>query len=462
MFFTTAFPATENPISQGGGIWTRGASEGLDWTDPQTGPNSAATGNISFGTQPAIPGPPDDDSIAHLSGFGTDHYAEGVIFNQATDQIEVELFLRMKITAHNARGYEIDYVFSGVGSCNVSIVRWEGALNTFTVLNGGNPIIIGLDISDGTTHRASIKGNLITLTRNGVVVATYDLLANFVADGSKIWQDGNPGFGHWDRSLSNGANRNTMGWSSFTADDGLTNASPFVPIRRSGPRRLRLLPQRFPDVTPSAITFSSTIGAWNWNGRNSPLSIQIHAAIGSWTWLGKTSSLSTQIKATVGAWSWSGKTSSLSTQINATIGNWTWAGTHASIGNVTTINATIGAWTWKGDTSSLTIQIHATIGTWNWVGVKASLSTMIGATKGQWTWLGTHATVTTSGAGSTVVFYDGLNMAGGLNYHKDIRRPHIELTPAGGNTFTVSKTIDVAEERQGILKETILIDGDIP
>lgn len=222
MKYTTSFPATENPISQGGGIWTRGLSEGLDWTDPQTGPNSSASGQIAFGTQPAVPGPPDDDSIAHLSGFGPDHYAEGVIFNVSTDQIEVELFLRLQITAHNARGYELDYVFSGVGSCNLHLVRWNGALNSFTELNGGNALIVGLDISNGTTHRAAIKGSLITITRNGVVQATYDLQANFVADGSLIWATGNPGMGFWDRSLSNGANRNTMGWSTFTADDGLT------------------------------------------------------------------------------------------------------------------------------------------------------------------------------------------------------------------------------------------------
>jgi hypothetical protein len=63
----------------------------------------------------------------------------------------------------------------------------------------------------------SISGNIITFTRNGVSIATYDLLANFVADGSLILGTGNPGMGFWDRSLSNGANRNTMGWSTFSA-----------------------------------------------------------------------------------------------------------------------------------------------------------------------------------------------------------------------------------------------------
>jgi hypothetical protein len=224
MLFTTSFPLTENPINQGG-IWTRGGSEGLDWTDPRTGPNSSATGQIAFGTQTIHAPPPFDDSIAHLSGFGADHYAEGVIFNAATDQIEVELFLRMLITAHSARGYELDYVFSGTNTCNLSLVRWNGAANSFTVLNAGNPVVVGLNISTGTIHRATIAGNIITGKRNGVTVFTYDLQANFVADGSLIWNNGNPGLGFWDASLASIADRNQMGWSTFTADDGLSSVA---------------------------------------------------------------------------------------------------------------------------------------------------------------------------------------------------------------------------------------------
>jgi nitrous oxidase accessory protein NosD len=86
------------------------------------------------------------------------------------------------------------------------------------VLNGGANVVTGLDISTGTIQRASITGNVITGTRNGSTIFTYDLNANFVADGSLIWNDGNPGMGFWDRSLSSGANRNTMGWSKFTAN----------------------------------------------------------------------------------------------------------------------------------------------------------------------------------------------------------------------------------------------------
>jgi hypothetical protein len=214
--YTTSFPVTENPLLEGG-IWVRGGSEGGSWTDPQTGPNSSATGQIAFGTQVASPGPPFDDSVAHLIDFLPNHYAEGVIFNAATDQIEVELLVRANISNGSIQLYEGDYVFSGANTCDLHLVRWNGPLNSFTELHGGTAIVTGLDISTGTTHRMSISGNIITFTRNGVSIATYDLLANFVADGSLILSTGNPGMGFWDRSLSSGANRNTMGWSTFSA-----------------------------------------------------------------------------------------------------------------------------------------------------------------------------------------------------------------------------------------------------
>jgi hypothetical protein len=212
--YTTSFPVTENPILEGG-LWTRGGSEGVSWTDPQTGANSSSSGQIAFGTQ--LPSSGFTDSIAHLKNFLPNHYAEGVMFNAATDQIEVELLLRFLITNGNARGYELDYVFSGTNTCDLHLVRWEGALGVFQELNGGVAVATGVDISTGTTHRGTISGNTITATRNGVTVFTYDLLANFVADGSRIWGDGNPGMGFWDGSLADGNHRNQMGFSTFSS-----------------------------------------------------------------------------------------------------------------------------------------------------------------------------------------------------------------------------------------------------
>jgi hypothetical protein len=193
-------------------------ADGGNWTDPQTGLASDGTTHIAFGTQVASPGPPFDDSCACLRGlFPANQYAEGTIFNAAADQIEVELGVRATIVNGNIQVYEGDYIFSGTNTCDLKIVRWNGLVNDFTPLNGNVPVVTGLNISTGTKLRMAINGNIITLFRNGVLIATYDLLANFVADGSLILGAGNPFMGFWDRSLASGANRNTMGWSRFTA-----------------------------------------------------------------------------------------------------------------------------------------------------------------------------------------------------------------------------------------------------
>lgn len=68
-----------------------------------------------------------------------------------------------------------------------------------------------------------------------------------------------------------------------------------------------------------------------------------------------------------------------------------------------------------------------------------------------------------SPTGSTVIFFDGLNVAGGLNYHKDLSRPHLILVNNGDGTFTVFKDRSLTDEKaDSVLKETYLINGDIP
>lgn len=215
-FYDTLFPLTENPI--GGTDWFRGLADGGSWTDPQTGLASDGTTHIAFGTQANGTTPPFDDSVACLRMlFPQNQYAQGVIFNAAADQIEVELTVSSTIVNGSIQLYEADYIFSGTNTCDLKLVRWNGAVNSFTPLNGNVPLVTGLNISTGTTHRLSRIGNILTGTRNGSTIYTYDLAANFVADGSNILTGGTPGHAYWDRSLTSGANRNTMGWSRFTA-----------------------------------------------------------------------------------------------------------------------------------------------------------------------------------------------------------------------------------------------------
>src|SRR5208337_935597 len=58
--YTTNFPLTENPISEGG-RWINGGTVGLDWTNVRTTPGLAFGTELSTSTN-------DDDSAAVLSG----------------------------------------------------------------------------------------------------------------------------------------------------------------------------------------------------------------------------------------------------------------------------------------------------------------------------------------------------------------------------------------------------------
>src|SRR5580693_498626 len=89
--YSTSFPLTENPISEGG-KWVNGGATGLDWTNIRTTANVKAYGSSS-GT-----GNGNDDSTAVLQTgtWGSNQTASGVVFlssaNTAYDQ-EVELRL---------------------------------------------------------------------------------------------------------------------------------------------------------------------------------------------------------------------------------------------------------------------------------------------------------------------------------------------------------------------------------
>jgi hypothetical protein len=105
--YSTDFPATENPLSQGG-RWVNGKAVGLDWNNLES-----ATGKVYATVRSGLSGSRYDDSIAHLSkSFGTyspNQFAEATVYavNGYTANHEVELLLRFSISEHNAHGYEV-------------------------------------------------------------------------------------------------------------------------------------------------------------------------------------------------------------------------------------------------------------------------------------------------------------------------------------------------------------------
>jgi hypothetical protein len=178
--YSTAFPATENPISEGG-LWTNGGSVGSDWQDPRTTPGKAFGSNTSTGY---------NDCVGVLAGYPANHSAEIVVYQDPTytapDSHEIELLLRFKISANVARGYEITL---GNAGTTIQVFAWHGPLSdVFPELSGSGSGPGGLVTGD--IVKAQMVGNVITVYKNGSLIYT-------VTDSQ--YGDGGPGMGFFIR-----------------------------------------------------------------------------------------------------------------------------------------------------------------------------------------------------------------------------------------------------------------------
>jgi hypothetical protein len=198
--YSTNFSLTENPISEGG-KWVNGKAIGRNWNDVKTAPNQAFASILSGAT-----GSRYDDSIAHLSTsfapFSANQFAQGTAYRAAgySASHEVELLLRFKISANNARGYEVLWGATGY----LAIVRWNGPLGDYTPLYDPGLPGIGPPV-DGDVLRAEIVGSTIKVYKNGTLVATVS---------NATWTDGQPGMGFWP---VDGATPQNFGWKNYTA-----------------------------------------------------------------------------------------------------------------------------------------------------------------------------------------------------------------------------------------------------
>ena len=191
--YTTNFPLTENPISEGG-RWTNAGAVGLDWNNVQSAPGRA------FGA--AIVSGYNDDIAVLNTGFAANQYAQGTVhrvggYSPGVSH-EIELLLRFQITAHNARGYEVLWGVDG----QFAIVRWNGPLGDYT------PLLDNVNIGqavDGDVLRAEISGSTITVYKNGSQVGTVS---------NSTYTYGQPGIGFWPKS---GAILQNYGWKTFEA-----------------------------------------------------------------------------------------------------------------------------------------------------------------------------------------------------------------------------------------------------
>jgi hypothetical protein len=185
-------------------MWINGGATGLDWTDVAVVPG------LTFGTESGNGGY--DDSTALLTGtWGPNQMAQATVHTvNQNDNVfeEVELRLRSTLAAHRAAGYEINFRCSKTSNAYTQIVRWNGPLGQFTLLDAAGGAQYG--VAEGDVVKATIVGSLITAYINGVQV----LRATDVT-----YASGNPGIGFYLRGVA-GVNRD-YGFTSFTASDGL-------------------------------------------------------------------------------------------------------------------------------------------------------------------------------------------------------------------------------------------------
>jgi hypothetical protein len=211
--YSTTFPLTEAPISEGG-IYTLGGTHGLLWQDPQS---TGGTPGIAYvnGTSPGQA----TDNLAIIKGKFSPrrHFTRFTVKRQGgyapANSHEIEGLVGMDITQNNARGYEWDF---GLGQ-NVIVVRWNGGLDDYTVLgdangnlaNGkgwtdtpsGSGVIGGLNDGDDVyisyivTFSVPLSRHVPTMVmyRNGTQVYSVSDTSDFA------WSWGSPGFGCFAR-----------------------------------------------------------------------------------------------------------------------------------------------------------------------------------------------------------------------------------------------------------------------
>jgi hypothetical protein len=204
--YSTNFPTTENPISEGG-RWINGRTMGRDWGDVQTIPGLAFGTNVSGA-------PPFDDSTVVLAGtWGPNQTVQATVYSVSqTNAIaeEVELRLRTKITSHRITGYEFDYRVTSDGSQYLGIVRWNGPLNDFTYLTKDTCTTRGPGLHNGDIIKATARGSTLALYINGT---------NYCQTTDSTYTNGSPGMGFWNWGGAVGDNKN-YGFTNFTASDG--------------------------------------------------------------------------------------------------------------------------------------------------------------------------------------------------------------------------------------------------
>lgn len=185
--FSTAFPATENPISQGG-IFLNGGTDGTAWKDNQSAGKAFATSIDTDGVT---------DCVSQLKrsflACTSNQYSEATLFKvggygPGVTTHELEVFVNLTIASNSITGYEL---YLNIGG-NHTLVRWNGAHNDFSPLDSNN--------AGNGNMPAYADGDVIRIERNGSALNCYHRTAAgsfilYTTHSDTTYTGGNPGFG---------------------------------------------------------------------------------------------------------------------------------------------------------------------------------------------------------------------------------------------------------------------------
>jgi hypothetical protein len=217
--YSTTFPLTESPISDGGN-WVGGQSAGGNlWGNVQS------VSGLAFGvSEPTQFG----DPTAILTGtWGGNQTVSGTVKVDTSPGVscchEIELRLRMTITANSIKGYEA-YCSIHTNNQYCHIARWNGPNGSYCNIEASTPSTFAQNGDVLLATAAGTNPTIINLYQNGNLVATATDTGQNCSPGGAAgpWTFGNPGIGFYDSQDNNWSN---FGFSNFSAQDN-SSSSP--------------------------------------------------------------------------------------------------------------------------------------------------------------------------------------------------------------------------------------------
>jgi len=193
--YTTSFPLSEKPISEGG-VWGRAANA---WQQAETIGGLA----ISAGYTES-----EDDGYSTIQNFPDNNYE--VIATVNADPVqsggETEILLRVTDTATSVKAYECLY---GNKSGGWAIVRWNGPKSNITFLGSGT----APSAPNNAQIKCSIVGSTLTFAWRASASGNWTTLKT-LTDGTHA--TGKPGMAFYTHQAE--GNRLSVGFRSFTVN----------------------------------------------------------------------------------------------------------------------------------------------------------------------------------------------------------------------------------------------------